>query len=83
MELKGSFKYMGTCFSKYGGSECVLKMKLGEGRKTFIVLTMMFHVRSVSLTVKRGIHERYKLDVVEVKFLWIRCAGTSMDGPRI
>ena len=43
MEGVSSFKYLGSCFSKAGGPQ--------EGVK--ISMTMMFHVRSVSMGVKR------------------------------
>ena len=43
------FKYSGSCFSKTGGQQEDVKMKEGEGLKTFGAMKMMLMVGSFEM----------------------------------
>ena len=57
-EVESSFRILGSCFSKDGGQQEDIKMRVGEGQKTFRVKNIIFNVRSTSLGVRRGLHHR-------------------------
>ena len=50
---RSSFHSLGSCFSKDGGPQEYVKMRLGERLKTFGAMKMMFGVRSGRLGVRR------------------------------
>ena len=56
-----SFKYISSCFSKDGGTQEDVRMKVVDEQKTFGLMKKMCNIRSVSLRVNR---ELFKAVVV-------------------
>ena len=57
-DIFSSFKYLESCFSKVGGPQDQVKMRVGEGLKALDAMKKTFNMRSVSLGVERKLYER-------------------------
>ena len=64
MEVMSFFKCLASCFSKDGGVQEDVRIRVGEGLKTFREINMMFSGKSVSLSVKRELCKRVLVPMV-------------------
>ena len=55
MEVESYFEYLGSSFSKDGGPQEGVKLRVDEGLKTFRAMKIVLKVR---MDVKRELHER-------------------------
>ena len=64
LEFLSSYRHLINRFSKRGGPQADVNMKVVEGLKNFGAMKKKLKVRNVSLRVKKGFHERVILPAV-------------------
>ena len=64
MEVMSSLKYLGSCFSKKGGPQKDLKIRVSVGLKGSGAMKLTFYVWSLSLDMKRELYEKVVVPTV-------------------